>query len=706
MLGAWNNSKASASLSQKEGGSCFLSEEERAFILKDNDNPTLQNFLDSLRIRVSQRIGQEDFLGKEFENQWWYAAFEYISDAAMLFHLYREKDVGKWIKAVVLTIIRRSEDDWTGPWFRDHSKPMTGHLETAHLAWAMSAAIDLAPDVFSIAEQEEVKRAVWEKGVLPCQRWIANHHHLANWRGIMLAGILIPAAVFHEEATLATYVPLMDQCMEAFQEDGSYAESLQYGNYLAYSLMLTYESLHRLHKVHAEKIRIEAYAIGINWMISSMLYSKPLTGFDIDPRARAANFNDSAATFRPSGDLLLHIASRCQELLPKQAALAKWLFEEYYEGVPHQKPHHLASFGFVNDWGFLTPPLLPQAANSISPEEAQLPLTSSYSNGNSFIRDSWNGKSILAIQGGAAPLRGPGHLHGDVNSFILAHLEERLLVDPGHSCYRNLIHGLESASQTHNTCTFLRGSNITLQEELAKNKIIEQNNIPERRKIIDGFLNEAIVRGNRQLINKRLKNVSIVGSEAAQLYGEPIQEFSRFWISAGSNVLFIVDRIKAAEPILTTWNWLVNNRDGQASVRYLNAQLLQVLRPQAGLLMFHGGNSEPNGPLYGYVHDFYHPEPGQAGEGKPGSGLLYRWSEKKATEFRTTVHLFCFDEVAQLSSWEIKQENKHYSARSKDQEWSMEIQSENHLQLLLSADNTQWQLEEKDNLFQFTCSKK
>ncbi len=703
MLSARNNSKTSTlPFSERKHGSCFLSEEEKASILKDKDNLILQDFIRSLRVRVFQRVDNDDFLGNKLDNQWWYAAFEYISDAAMLFTLYREEDVGKWLKDIVLTIIRRSEDVWIGPWFRDHNKPMTGHLETAHLNWAVSVAVDLAPDIFSIVEQEEIKKAIWEKGVIPCQRWIANHHHLANWRGIMLSGIIIPAAVFNEQKTLTTYIPAISQCLEAFQQDGSYAESLQYGNYLAFSLMLTYESLHRIHKVYAERIRIDAYAIGINWVTSSMFYTKPLMGLGIEPRARAANFNDSAAIFRPSGDLLLHIASRCKESLPEQAALAKWLFEEYYEGVSDQKPHNLASFGFVNDWGFLTFPLLQQAAASISPEKAHLPLTSSYSNGNSFIRDSWNAKSIIAIQGGAEPLNGPGHLHGDINSFILVHNKERLLIDPGHSCYRNLIHGLESASQTHNTCTFLLGSQINLQEELAKYKTLEQSNIPERRKINGGFLTDAIIRGNRQLITKRLEDVSVVGSEAAKLYGEPIQEFSRFWISAGSNVLFVVDRIKATEPIMTTWNWLVNNRDGNASVTYVNAQLLKVLRPQAGLLMFHGEKSEPRGPIYAYVHDFYHPESGQTGEGKPGSGLLYRWNEKKATEFRIMVHVLCFDEVAQLSSWKIEQEGNIFKVTSNEQKWSMEIQSEDHLQLSLTAQNKQWQLKEKNNLFRFS----
>src|SRR5690606_29336297 len=103
-----------------------------------------------------------------------------------------------------------------------------------------------------------------------------------------------------------------------------------------------------------------------------------------------------------------------------------------------------------------------------------LPPTHAFSNGNHFIRDAWNGKFILAIQGGSDALHAPGHLHGDINSFILAYNDERILVDAGHSCYRNLIHGLESASQTHNTCTFLvHTERLGLQEDVHKSTILQ-----------------------------------------------------------------------------------------------------------------------------------------------------------------------------------------------------------------------------------------
>jgi hypothetical protein len=220
--------------------------------------------------------------------------------------------------------------------------------------------------------------------------------------------------------------------------------------------------------------------------------------------------------------------------------------------VPAQSPHNLATFGLRNDWGFLTLRFLAQSVAPLSPEEADLPLAKAYSNGNVLIRDRWKGQTVLAIQGGSGPLYGPGHLHGDLNSFVLVHKNLRLLVDPGHNCYRNLMHGLESSTQTHNTCTFLlEQDTLGLQEDLAKSRQLEQSNVASRRQIAGGCVSEPVTPRGRLLLLERIGDVTSIASDAASLYGEPIKEFTRAWIQAGPHALFIVDRIRASQPVRT-----------------------------------------------------------------------------------------------------------------------------------------------------------
>ena len=468
----------------------------------------------------------------------------------------------------------------------------------------------------------------------------------------MLSGLVVSAAVFGNDTLLDEFIPLLKQCFEAFQPDGSYAESLQYGNYLAFALMLSYESLIRKYPERANQLDIAAYGKGIKWIVNSMFYAKPIEGWGTEKRARAVNFNDSAALFRSSGDLLLHLSARQQDEV--EARLAGYLFKTYYESVPEQGPHDLATFGMRNDWGFLTLPLLTHAIKQVSPSQAGLPLTRSFSNGHGFMRDAWDGKTIIAINGGGDKLYGPGHLHGDVNSFILVHNNERLLVDPGHSCYRNLIHGLESASQTHNTCTFLvEKDQLGLQEDLAKATLLEQKSVLVRRQIKEGKVGEPIDRQNRNLITDHNDCISIIGSEAGNLYGDPIKHFSRLWLLIGNNVLFVVDRIEASRPVTTVWNWLVNNRDGRTKYDF-KENILTVWRGAAAMKIFSSGDTNLGFPVYGYVHDAYHVEPNQPGEGRPGSGLLFRHTEKQSKQSRTVVHAIALDDPSGIDSWKMQ----------------------------------------------------
>ena len=433
----------------------FLNDKEKAAILAENaqnrqntEGSSIAIFYDALQKRVYERVGWGSLLGPNATTIWWHSAAEYLSDAAMSYALNPTPELAIWLKKETLEIVRKSAYDWVGPAFRDHSEPLTGHLETAHLCWGVSAVYDLAKNAFSDAEQTEIRSALEEKGIKLCQIWINKNKHLANWRSILVSGAIVAAVVLEEEKTVLELLPELDLCQQALQDDGSYGESLQYENYLLIALTFAHEAILRQYPQFG-KPKSE-FPKSMHWFATSLFYSKPLVGWGDEPMARAANFNDSAAIFRPSGDVLLHVAARSNDATER--GLAQWIFEKYYVPVPNQGPHDLATLGMRNDWGFLTLPLLTntplshasglmERSHHISPEKADLPLTHLFSNGNGFIRDNWNGKTIVATNGGTEPLNGLGHLHGDLNSFILVHNNERLLADPGHSCYRNLIHG-------------------------------------------------------------------------------------------------------------------------------------------------------------------------------------------------------------------------------------------------------------------------
>lgn len=684
----------------------FLTEDEKQSVLDacERGDLIVNRFWTALNSRTTRRASSPGLLGQGEDATWWYPAAEYVSDAAMAYALQPSPVLGVWLRDTVLALARRPVADWVGPWYRDHTaRPPVGHLETAHLCWAMGTAIDLAADAFTEQELAELRAALVEKGLALCRCWLQRNTHLANWRAVLAAGVAVAAAVTGDRENLEYAARETHLCAQAFQPDGSYAESLQYANYLAYALMMAYEAISRA-APEMNPAGPEVYARSLPWIAASMLYMKPLSGWDAQPRARAVNFNDSGALYRPSGDVLLQVAARCRNTMPTEAGLARWLFDTFYAPVPSQGPHNLASFGLRNDWGFLTLPLLVRSAPALSPAEAGLPLVAGFSNGNLFIRNSWEARTVLAIQGGTEALYGLGHLHGDLNSFVLVHNNERLLVDPGHSCYRNLIHGLESSTQTHNTCTFLVEQDaLGLQEDLAKATLLEQSSVPARRQITAGQVADPVSPRGRLLLLKRLGEVTAVASEAAELYGGPIEEFTRIWLQAGPHVLFVVDRIRAARPVTTVWNWLLNNRDGASEIAVPQPHEIVLRRGLAGLKMFHLADGRLSGPVYAYVHDLYHPEPARPGEGRPGSGMLYRWLEPAARQFRVAVHALAMDDYGLVDGWTASAAGQEHTLGRGDTRWVLAITSADPLRMVLRSPpgGRAWRLEEHEGAFSF-----
>ena len=636
----------------------FLTDAERALINAQRQTEPLNRFYWGLLRRAQKRAASPGLINETTTVEWWHTAAEYVTDGAMAFALQGDETVGIWVRDVALSLARRSVDDWVGPDFRDHvTEPPLGHLETAHLSLATAAALDLAPEVFTAAERDEIAGVLAERAIPMCARWLAARTSLNNWGAILNSGLAVAAAVVHDRAAMDQAADFFRVYVQAFQPDGSYSESLQYGNYAAQGLMIAYEALVRRDPAYAETLSILNYARAPRWAAYSLLYVKPLSGWGAAPMPRSANFNDSAAMHRPTADLLLHIAARAGDDLPLEAGLARWLFETRYVPYVTQKPFDRMSFGFFNHFGFLTLPLLPQAPAPISPTEADLPTLAHFSCGDTLVRNQWDGRTILAVHGGGDPLYAPGHLHGDLNSFILTHNQERLLLDPGHSCYRNLIRELDIASQTHNTCTFVVEAPIDgaqRAEDVLKGRMLQQSS-DLRRALINGQPGAPVERGGRHLLAGQAGPVSVVGSEAGALYGPAIDQFARFFILCGEHALFIVDHIRSALPVRTTWNWLLNNRDEGLDLKLFRPDRLVARRGDAGLKLFHLAGGAIGGPVYAHVHDAYHPLPNQNSEGKPGSGMLIRWSERAAQTERVAVHAVAVDHYGAIAGWHLRQ---------------------------------------------------
>ncbi len=617
----------------------------------------------AMRNRAEKHAGQPGLFGKGERSDWWHIVSDYLTETAMIHAISPTAALATWLRDTTLGIVRRSEADWVGPAFRDHqADPPVGHLETAHLTWSCAIVLDLAGDVFSGPERDEVIACLRQRGMVLCRRWLERCSSLNNWHAVLNAGVGVAAAVLDDPDAMDMAGRGLAIEADSFQPDGSYGESLQYAGYAAYAMMLCREALIRRDVGRAPPPDSERLAGWMRWCVHSHFYCKGLAGWDAQPRPRAANFNDSAAIFHPSGDLLLYVAARHRTTHPVEAGLARWMFDRVYSAAPNRGTFDAGSFGFRNIYGFLTPLFLPDAADPITPEQAGLAALASFGNGDTVARDGWGGRTILATHGGGEPLHTLNHQHADLNSFILVHNTERLLVDPGHSCYRGLVHEMiETRTITHNTCTFdyRPAARDGIPEHWLHPRTLDQSRGGGHRRIVDGQPGPLLDRKARRLIAAESGPVRVIGSEAGATYPWPIERFARFWILAGPHVLFIVDHIVAAEPVTTTWSWLFNNRDGELELKMVPPDRLVARRGDAGMKLFMMAPARQRQPVAAFVHDHYRPQPiaeGGHGENSQGSGMLVRWTETDSKTSRVAVIAIAVDDYGIISQWHLRSE--------------------------------------------------
>ena len=648
-------------------GHLFATEQEIAAYRADGSASLSHQLFAAIRTRVLKRTQFPGLSDPSATMQWWQIASEYMSDAAVVHLLEPDPRTDAWIRANVLEMIRRPLADWSGPAFRRYNcGRMRGQLETAHLCWAVSFCLDLCGDLFTPEEVAEIKANLREKGQEPCRYFLETQKRFSNWNCILLAGFTLSSAVLEDEDALRFAADLFPVILDHFQNDGSYGETLQYGNYASYGTMLTHETLLRTGML--KEPRFGGYARLVEWAAAAYLYRKPVSGWPISMNLpRSVNFGDCGAVFRPSGDLLMHLSVRGAQTLPKQAGLASWLFEKTYLPIEEPAVHDMATVGFINDFGFLSVLMSAGRSAALSPDQAGLPATRAFSAGDAILRRSWNDPLVVAFRMPAEPRHSVSHLHEDANSLQLIYGGERLLVDPGHSCYRSATRKLDIATSSHNTCYFVynyanRPGDITQRVSPARSL-----NAPPQ-----AYVGE-------RLLCAQAGEVCAVGADAGALYGKPITSFRRFVIRCGAHVVFVVDRVASEEPVRTVWSWLANNRDGGLDFRFRQPDSLYVGRGAVGLRMMHyGAPAAIAVPKYGLVHDAYHPLPDQFCEGHPGSGYYFRFVENVPGTERTTVHVIAVDEKGPLDGWQISGKDGRYEASHPEtkQGWTLTVASD------------------------------
>jgi hypothetical protein len=629
--------------------------------------------------RVDARLG--DGWEAEFKTGWWYYLPEALVEASAVHAVRPTPGVAHWLRTHLLKLVRMDTEAWTGPFYRSRENPPIGHLETAHASWSVAMVLDLAAEVLSPSEWEEAAAVLRERAIPMCRRWLEKHGQPwgLNWCAVLLAGFAVPVYVLRLEELYPECRTFFGLAKGLFEEDGSYGETVQYANYTALALTYTAEAMLRADPEAAKGLDLRPYAGVVRWFSAVRSHCVRMPQWGKQAWEVAMNFGDSGAFFRPSAEVLLHLATRAGKEMETEAALARWLFRMHYlEGTGGHCADRYG-FAFVNSFGGLTLPLLaklPTAPPEQSPESLGLEACQVFSSGDAILRQTWDSPTALALRWQVRTRLSAWHLHRDAGSFLLTHDGERLLADIGHSCYRNALRELEISERYHNTCSF----------QTEEGRPIPQKPCPVSP---EEWAKEA-GRG----VPKPEQRGAVVGFAAnlQHAYEEPLQFFHRQWFLCGEQAVVVVDTIRAEAPVRTSWHWMLDNHDGQLHWETPGDGFLAIQRGQVRMYLrsrlFDSGQklSPRNGPMTAaFMHEAYHPEPAQLGEGRSGSGLRFSFFEERATVFRQAVHVILMERDGAGEKWDFAETAGAIVFRQETgQGWSLKLHPLNGPQALHS----------------------
>lgn len=645
----------------------FIKEPEKERLLQADRDSLQWRCYEALKARVRNNTRQDTLVQPGDTQEWYHLCWERISDASFLYHMEwysrqachqeasNEENCGKeawgnedrdqlgtWLHDRVMEIVRMSQDEWIGPWYRGRSAIPVGCLETSHITLAVCEAVDNCPSLFDEEEMNQCREAVREKGMLPCMRYcrdvVEQADHINNWFMVLLDGFGTAAALLGESEYIRLAAEWSHVAASLYDRD-SYGESVQYSNYAAIHLSHLNEVLIR-YGLAQDELNLKCYTGLCLWYAASFLYCKPLEqGGPLYPRT--VNFGDSAAIFRPSGDVLVHIGSRMKEEDPRAASLASWMFETLYAD-PFEGPDEMASFGLFNQFQYHTILMLPDMAPPAGPGEVQLPEAMSFEGGQVIVRDRWeNARTVAALQAGYRPYNVTGHRHKDQNSFQLVIGQERMLVDPGHCCYRLNAQKEAVSEAAHNT--------ISLKKDGA---VVEQSSV-------EGNIFRRSPSGNNLLANYSWGHVRLIASDMAGLYDGRVEKAVRVWVMNLPHQMLTVDIVKTGEDMSLCTHFNVNNRDNTLKVHKYSDQRLVLRRGGQALKLFEvfsstDGEVKPAGFSFDWtaMHDFYHPLPNQAGQGREGSVNRYCWEDTPGRE-HIRIHTYVMDTSEDIVHWHV-----------------------------------------------------
>ncbi|TVR52383.1 MAG: hypothetical protein EA426_18895 [Spirochaetaceae bacterium] len=636
-------------------------------------------FFSALADRALRAASRPGIVQSDDTMEWRHIVWERLSDAAFTVRFAEAavaagrtttelETLTTWLHDTTIEITRYDRDEWIGPWFRARKDPPEGQLETAHVGLGVATALDLCPDLFSASETEEIREALRDKCQVLCRAWLdtrlADRTHINNWFMVLLSGYSIASAMLGDTDAIRRAAEDARIAATVYNTD-SYGESLQYWNYATIHLAHIIDVIARYAGANGSAVTVDpaienSYLACLPWIDVSILGLHDVPGWG-SGYAESINFGDSSHMFRPSGDVLLQIASPPARDAadadagtadagtgPSLRGIARRLFETLYAD-PKLEPVDRQTFGFFNTFGYrsvvyLALDRLVEPA-PVAPAEHRF-----FESGVAVLRPtSEHADSALAFHGAHAELMATSHRHEDLLSFQLFFRGERVFTDPGHCCYRLATQRFSKSTAAHSTLSF----------ETESGRIVGQNTVT----------GNAFVPAPPIARTTRRRDLPgggiIVGCDAAPAYGKPVSRAERIFVYPDEHSLFIVDLVEAAEPVTVTARFVVNNRDNRMTYNHPAWDRTVIRRNDAAAKLFHLSAASRAGTEFrshdarfelswGYQHDVYHPQPNQHGQGREGSTVVFSYATVGAAKTYRLVHGIAMDDLGHIRSWHFR----------------------------------------------------
>lgn len=599
--------------------------------------------------------------------------------ASFVWAVERSDSLGQWIRNRTLELVRLSLDEWIGPWYRKRGGPEpVGALETSHIALAVCEAYENCSELFTDEELEEIRTAIRDKGMILCKRFckevVNARNHINNWFIVLLNGYGTCALVLDDKKEIEQAIKWAHLASRLYNSN-DYGESLQYSNYS--NIHFTHFNEIAIRKgINPEELEIECYTRLMPWYASSFIHMKYIDSLDtLAPRA--FNFGDSGAIFRPSGDVLAHVSARMKDKYPREAGLARWLLENTHPEVKGEAGEAVTFGCFNHQFHYHTILLYDKMADALTPEEAGLPKLLSFAAGQIICRDRWNEpRTVVALQAGYKACNVDSHRHLDQNSFQVVIGKERMLVDPGHCCYRLMSQAKSADETSHSTISIFKDNNLIRQKKVQGN-------------IFDGY---SI--GNKLLYNRSYDDTHVIASDMAGLYDSFIRNAIRIWVMKLPNCMFVIDFVEADEPIQLACRFVANNKDNKLKVDIMDNHRI-LLRRGGEALKLYSLYSLTDGNItntslefdWTYVHDFYHPLPNRAGQGKGGSGLTYVWRGLGKGKQQLLVHALMMESEDDIHGWDAMVEDGVFQIISSNGKGSLKVKFDENENIQIYGNN-------------------